>query len=101
MTLDDLHSIHDYMMDEIQKTGGRVDAIFYGSEYRDTAPFHRKPNPYMGLEAKKMFPEIEFKKSIMIGDSESDMVFADNLGMQKIKITKDFQLKDIEILTLI
>ena len=40
----------------------------------------------MALQAKKLFPEIDFAKSLMIGDSISDMQFADGVGMQKILI---------------
>src|SRR5438045_5290470 len=29
MTLDDLHSIHDYMMREIESHGGRIDKFYY------------------------------------------------------------------------
>ena len=42
----------------------------------------------MGLKAKEDFPEIDFKKSVMIGDSVSDMQFGKNLGMKTFYITK-------------
>ena len=35
----------------------------------------------MALQAKKDFPEINFAKSIIIGNSLSDMLFGNNLGM--------------------
>ncbi len=38
------------------------------------------PKIGMALKAKEMFPEIDFKKSIVIGDSLSDMEFAINIG---------------------
>jgi histidinol phosphatase-like enzyme len=38
----------------------------------------------MGLRAKEDFPEIEFSKSIMVGDSISDMEFGLRLGMKNI-----------------
>ena len=35
----------------------------------------------MGLKAKAQFPEIDFKKSIMIGNTLGDMEFGRNLGI--------------------
>ena len=34
----------------------------------------RKPNSGMFLEAKKDFPSIKFKNSILLGDSDTDIV---------------------------
>ena len=77
--LDDLHTIHANMQQEIVLGGGRIDAIFYCSEVDDQNPF-RKPNPGMGLQAAKQFPDINLKKSIMVGNTISDMRFGRNLG---------------------
>src|SRR5215831_19148407 len=46
MTLDDLHSIHDYMMREIESSGGRIDKIYYCTDL-DNDSFNRKPQPGM------------------------------------------------------
>ena len=40
----------------------------------------------MALQAKQDFPDIDFDKSLMIGDSESDMKFAKNAGMNGILV---------------
>jgi histidinol phosphatase-like enzyme len=45
----------------------------------------------MALEAKRDFPEIEFKKSIMIGDSLSDLQFAHNAGMYAVYLSPNPQ----------
>ena len=42
----------------------------------------------MGLHAKKDFPEIEFEKSVIIGDSETDIEFGIKLGMKTVMLTK-------------
>jgi HAD superfamily hydrolase (TIGR01662 family) len=44
----------------------------------------RKPDIGMALQAKKIFPEIDFSKSIMVGDSSSDMEFAKRAGMKTV-----------------
>ncbi len=77
--LDDLHSIHANMEREIKKSGGRIDAVYYCSDLDDNSPF-RKPNPGMGLQAVKQFPDIDLAKSIMVGNTISDMEFGRNLG---------------------
>lgn len=77
--LEDLHNIHANMEDEVRKTGGRIDAVYYCSDMEDSSPY-RKPNPGMGFAACKQFPEIRLEQSIMIGNTLSDMQFGRNLN---------------------
>lgn len=81
-----LHEIHAKMVSEIINASGRIDQIYYcdGVDDRDEC---RKPNTGMGLKAKKEFPDIDFSKSIMVGDSISDMEFGKKLGMQTVYIS--------------
>lgn len=81
-----LHVIHQKMMEYITYHGGRVDEIYYCPYKADLDPLCRKPNPGMALEAKKDFPDIDFKKSLMVGDSDSDMMFGNRLGMKTILV---------------
>ncbi|MCB0661065.1 MAG: HAD hydrolase-like protein, partial [Saprospiraceae bacterium] len=46
--------------------------------------FCRKPNPGMAFQAKQDFPDVDFQKSLMIGDSASDIAFGNRLGMKTI-----------------
>jgi histidinol-phosphate phosphatase family protein len=89
MTHDQLHIIHDYMKNEVCNAGGRIDAIYFSPDLKDTGSFTRKPAIGMGLEAKKDFPGINFEKSIMVGDTYSDMLFGERLGMCNVLITND------------
>jgi histidinol phosphatase-like enzyme len=41
------------------------------------------------LKAKSDFPEIEFSKSVVVGDSISDMEFGENLGMKTVSIRSE------------
>ena len=85
MTEEDLKSIHGQMQKEIEKAGGRVDAIYFApSENR--SDIRRKPNPTMALEAQHDFPEIDLSKSVIVGNSISDMDFGRNAGMKTIFI---------------
>ena len=81
--LDDLHTIHKNMIAEIEEAGGRIDSIYYCPDVDDTSP-NRKPNPGMGLQAIKDLPDIDVNKTIMIGNTLSDMQFGRNLGVQTI-----------------
>jgi histidinol-phosphate phosphatase family protein len=76
--LEDLQLIHKNMLQEIEDAGGRIDKIYFCSDMESP---NRKPNPGMGLQAIKDFPEIDLSKSIMIGNTLSDMKFGRNLGV--------------------
>ncbi len=81
--LEDLQLIHTNMELAINAAGGRIDAIFYCTDLDDKSPF-RKPQPGMGLQAVKQFPSIDLKKTIMVGNTISDMQFGRNLGVHTV-----------------
>ena len=86
MTKNDLNFIHDYMKNEIEKSGGRIDAIYFSPHLKEEYNEFRKPGIGMPLKAKVDFPEIDFNKSIMVGDSVSDMEMAEKLRFKKVWI---------------
>jgi D-glycero-D-manno-heptose 1,7-bisphosphate phosphatase len=87
MTHKDLEVIHKNMLSILQKEKITIDKIYYcPHDYEKEICFCRKPNIGMGLQAKRDFPEIDFKKSIMVGDSLSDIEFGNRLGMFSILI---------------
>ena len=81
--LEDLNTIHANMKAAIEEAGGRIDAIYFCTDLNEDSP-NRKPNPGMGLMAKNDFPEIDFNKAIMIGNTISDMEFGRNLGVHTV-----------------
>ncbi|MGB3077837.1 MAG: HAD-IIIA family hydrolase [Saprospiraceae bacterium] len=81
-----LGEIHQHMLDEIEQAGGWIDALYY-CVINDDKHHDRKPNPGMILEAGRMYPEIDFSKSIMVGDKMSDMQLGRNTGVYTIMIT--------------
>ncbi|HLX91807.1 MAG TPA: HAD-IIIA family hydrolase [Puia sp.] len=85
MTEQDLIDIHERMLRDIEAAGGRIDKIYYSIGATDDDPM-RKPNPGMAWLAKKDFPQIDFKKSIMVGNNISDMDFGRNVGMSTVFI---------------
>lgn len=86
MTERDLLAIHEHMLAKVFTEGGRIDAVFHCSELAENDPQCRKPNTGMAFEAIDRFPEIDFQKSLMIGDSDSDMIFGERMGMQCVFI---------------
>lgn len=84
-----LSEIHDYMVNEIGLKGGKIDAIFYAQNLKGAENDRRKPLPAMALEAQEKFPEIDFNKAIMVGDTDSDILFGKNLGMKTIRIVTE------------
>lgn len=91
MTGQDLLDIHAYMLGKIETTGGRIDKIYYCT---DEGP-NRKPSPGMAYQAKADFPEIDFTKSIMIGNTMSDMMFGKSVGMTTIFISSNRPAPDL------
>lgn len=81
MTESNLEEIHGYMMKEIENAGGKIDQAYFAPQLKQENSIFRKPNIGMGALAKRDFQEINFSKSVLIGDSESDIEFGINLGM--------------------
>lgn len=92
MSEDDLQAIHTKMVSGIEAAGGRIDKIYYCPELKEAHSFFRKPAPGMALKAKKDFPVIQFKKSVMVGDTISDMRFGKQLKMLTVFIGDEKEL---------
>jgi histidinol phosphatase-like enzyme len=85
MSIADLENIHDNMMQVIEDAGGRIDLLLHCSAMDNSHP-NRKPNPGMAFEAKKQFPEIDFTRSIMVGNTSGDMEFGRNINAFNVYI---------------
>lgn len=89
MTKEELDGIHTKLTSEIKRDGGRIDRIYYSPYLEKEGSIVRKPNVGMALMARKDFPAINFKRSVMVGDSISDMVFGARLKMVNVFISDD------------
>lgn len=85
MTESDLSDIHKQMCNEITRHGGRIDKIYYCTALTEE-DCRRKPGTGMFQEILHDYPDINPSKCLMIGDSDSDMKFAENCGIKGIKI---------------
>jgi len=86
MRPEDLELIHKNMIYELTYFGGRIDRAYHSPFLASENHPTRKPGIGMALQAQKDFPEINFAKSIMVGDSGSDIEFGKNAGMKTIFI---------------
>lgn len=86
MTVDDVERVHAHLRKQIENTEGRVDGIYFCPALaKDNNPC-RKPSTGMALQAQKDFPDIDLSRSVMAGDSVSDLHFAKNAGMTPVFI---------------
>lgn len=92
----DLNIIHHYMVDEIEKHEGRIDKVYFSPHLASDNHHWRKPGIGMALQAKEDFPGIDLTKSIIVGDSLSDMQFGRSAGMKTVYINPE-KIKDDKI----
>lgn len=93
---EDLELIHKNMIYEIDFYGGRIDKVYFSPYLKEENHPTRKPGIGMALQAKEDFPQIDFSKSLMIGDSMSDMEFGRRAGMKTVYISENV-CKDVMI----
>ncbi len=96
MTEIDLTILHHKMLIAIEEAGGRVDRIYHcPSLSTDNDPL-RKPLPGMGFLAKKDYPDTDFSKAIMLGDTKGDMGFGRNLGIFTALLSENGVFDDVD-----
>jgi histidinol-phosphate phosphatase family protein len=101
MRHEDLELIHKNMQYEIAYFKGRIDRIYFSPYLAAENHPDRKPGIGMAMKAKKDFPEIDFSKAIMVGDSGSDIEFGKAAGMKTVfigetnKYKADFLFHDL------
>jgi D-glycero-D-manno-heptose 1,7-bisphosphate phosphatase len=91
---EDLELIHKNMLYEIAYHGGKIDKVYFSPYLKSENHPYRKPGIGMALKAKEDISTINFKQSIMIGDSMSDMEFGRNAGMKTIYISEEITEND-------
>lgn len=89
-----LDDIHNRMLDGIKDAGGKIDKIYCCTALASENSPNRKPNIGMLLQAKHDFPEIDFSRSVMIGDAQSDMLMGYRAGMRCVYITRNNPIPD-------
>ncbi len=84
----DLEIMHNKLLSDIAEHGDAIDKIYFCPHTRESNCNCRKPKTGMAFQAQEDFPEIDFTKSIMVGDSYSDLDFGKRLKMKTVFINK-------------
>ncbi len=84
---EDLEIIHKNMLYEIDYHGGRIDKVYFSPYLSSQNHPTRKPGIGMAHLARQDYPGIDFSKSLMVGDSMSDMEFGKTAGMTTVFIS--------------
>jgi D-glycero-D-manno-heptose 1,7-bisphosphate phosphatase len=95
MNEDDMTEIDNMMKKQVTLAGGRIDASFYSPHLDSDNNPDRKPGSGMAFRAKAKFPAIDFSRSVMVGDSRSDIEFGKRLSMVTVMIGKSKEDKSI------
>ena len=82
-----VHALHKWINEQLSEIGAHVDA-FYHCPYHPEGTIeayrrhseHRKPGPGMLLDARREWP-LDWNRSFLIGDKESDMQAAAAAGL--------------------
>lgn len=88
MTVEELDVVHQHMLYTIKKHDGKIDKIYFAPQLESENSRYRKPNTGMALQAKQDFPEINFSKSVVVGDSISDMQLGKNIRAYTVYVGK-------------
>ena len=91
MTESNLLTIHRYCSDLLLESNAHIDAYYFAPSLAHENSNDRKPKTGMAMQAKQQFPLIDFSKSIMVGDSNSDIEFGKNAGMKTVFVSQDKQ----------
>lgn len=82
-TVADVNAIHSQLQELLSSRGAHVDDFFFCPHDRKRCRC-RKPLPGLFEQAQARYPKISASRSVMIGDSLSDIEFGSNIGMRTI-----------------
>ena len=85
---EDVERLHAQLREDLAARGAHVDGFFYCPHDKGTCDC-RKPKPGLFDQARALHPEIDYRTSLMIGDSLSDIEAGTRLGMRTIFIDGD------------
>lgn len=81
----ELANIHQHMVGEIQKAGGRIDGIYYCTSLTEE-DIRRKPGRGMFEDILREYPDVSPIRTLMIGDGDVDEEFAKNCGISFCRV---------------
>jgi D-glycero-D-manno-heptose 1,7-bisphosphate phosphatase len=91
MTADQVNAINEVLRRGAAAAGAPLDGVYVCPHLAGTCKC-RKPGTGLFEQAKKDFPEIDFSRSIVAGDSQSDIEAGRALGARTVFIQREGQL---------
>jgi D-glycero-D-manno-heptose 1,7-bisphosphate phosphatase len=85
LSLDDVHEVHRALTARLRRFGARVDE-FYVCPHADGSCTCRKPAPGLLFQASRERPGLRLERTVMIGDSETDVAAANAVGACAIRL---------------
>ena len=82
----DLTVLHQRMLARVAAAGARIDGVYHCPDLATVAHHCRKPHPALAQWAQRDFPAIDFARSVMVGDSRTDLQFGRGVGMRTVLI---------------
>jgi D-glycero-D-manno-heptose 1,7-bisphosphate phosphatase len=95
----DLEAVHQCLKTELGTGSRHIKSILACTHDVNDQCNCRKPKPGLALQAQALFPEIDFARSVMVGDSQSDMEFGASLGMKLVRISAAPQTSGTTVFT--
>jgi histidinol-phosphate phosphatase family protein len=92
MSIEDLNSLHQNMLRQLRVTGGVIEKIYYCPHLATENCICRKPNTGMIKQAIIDFPDLENKNSYLVGDSDSDIMAGNEMGLITVKVDSQYTL---------
>lgn len=85
VTWDTVQQIHELLMQEVARAGGRIEAVLCCPHTPDDSCCCRKPAPGLLRLAEEKY-KIDLRQSILVGDSVNDIQTAAAVGMPAIMV---------------
>tara|TARA_B100001287_G_C22664220_1_gene522058 strand:+ start:352 stop:852 length:501 start_codon:yes stop_codon:yes gene_type:complete len=90
----DLNLLHSRMVFELNKYGGIIDKIYFCPDLETKKCNCRKPGTKMFENALNDFPNIKIERSYMIGDSKTDIIAGNTMGLNTVLVSNNYTLND-------
>ena len=84
----DVNEVHRHLLRILEDHGLHITNIYVCPHLAGSGCTCRKPETGLAKQAKADYPDIDFARSVMIGDSASDMRFGRRCGMETVFIGK-------------
>ena len=85
MSQADVDDIHRRLKEDVARAGGMIDGVYVCPHLAGTCDC-RKPGTGLFKQAQKEFPDIRFDRSVVVGDSQTDVEAGNNIGARTLQI---------------